>query len=204
MSRCVPPCGFPAAPLSAPGRLCPVVSRCCCSNFVGAARASFSPTVHSRMKSYPHSSLPITGRRGGRAKRGPRGAPLILVNGPFSITGRRGGRAEGEAPEAPPLSLSIILLSVGGRCRYNYLLATSYQLLHITYCSPLTTQYLLFSSSALPANSYYLLLTSVHLRLTTYSLLTTTYCYCLPLTTQLLLCSRYMPPLNSYYSLLTT
>ena len=114
-SRCLPlppvafaSCWFPVASLSAPLSLPPVASRCFCSNFFGAARASFLSTFHSRMKSWPQSSIKITGRRG------PPRRPLDPFQCSFQITGRRGGRAEGEAPEAPSFILFNFPLSVLG------------------------------------------------------------------------------------------
>ena len=148
-SRCLPLLVPPACPLWPRFR----IRLCClplppvtfCLNFFGAARASFSRTFHSRMKSWPQSFFRITGHRWGRAKGGPE-APLYPLQASFrearpprcpfileSVREKPGSYIHGFTREKPRSYIhgitrakpgsyihSMFLLSVWGRCRYNF------------------------------------------------------------------------------------
>ena len=111
------------ASISAPLRLPPVVCRCLslllpppvADALISAPlrlppdnRASRGPREARpprRLLDPFQYSFPVAGNRGGRSKRGPRGASLILFNFSFAITRHRGGRAK-----RGPRGTSLIIL----------------------------------------------------------------------------------------------
>ena len=142
-----PVCGFPLSSLSAPSPLPPVASRL----WLPSVLAFGSTAVASRRLPslllnfcrrcarffFANLSKPLSNNRhrGGRAKRGPRGAFLYPHQVSFKEPAPRGPsearpprRLPSSFPSFPsktrpprrlPLSFSIILLSVWGRCRSN-------------------------------------------------------------------------------------